>query len=322
MAPRKNVPEVHIFSTRGGDVVVRPDVNCYLLLPSLPTSPCAELWPLHPSLRGGEHYFSSRWHNSVYVIRDNTFLEAQDLSTSADVKRLHPSCCGGHHYFIVGGCFVIILSPGTMTAVTDLTTGEPDTSLDLGHHQWCKEKMESRQSYLYWQLWDNFTESFFTFNPNILNFLPEGLSLTKGTAFGAWELLNTFHNYSEMPVSSTHRVFQKVGCAKEKLADVGIGWTASLPDSLELSSIAVALTKAQFALPTEYGGMGVNTEQEEWEDIYEEEKILELLLQPNDIAYVWQYQLGLGKNAILFCREVKVTHSSDLPLEIPLPSSC
>ncbi|XP_062994097.1 uncharacterized protein LOC134406551 [Elgaria multicarinata webbii] len=324
MVLQKEVPNVHIFSTRAGDVIVRPDLNCYLLLPSLPTSPCADLCPLHPSLRDGEHYFGSHWHDSIYVIRGNKLLEAQDLNSepSGQPHLLHPSCCGGQHYFAVaGGSFGIILSPGTVTAVKDLTTGEPDPVVDPGQHSWSKEKMGSSRSYLYWQLWDNFSGEFFSFHPNILNFLPGGLGLIRGPAFGAWELLIIFHNYSDSPATKIQRVFRKVGCAKDKLADVGNSWTVSLSDTPAPGSIAVAIAKAQFALPTQYGGMGRNTEQEEWEDAREEEKTLQFTLQPEEAAYVWQYHLGLGKEAILFCRGIKVTHSSDPPSEIPLPSS-
>ncbi|CAI5791164.1 Uncharacterized protein PODLI_1B028659 [Podarcis lilfordi] len=268
MVLQKEVPKVHIFSTRAGDVILRPDLNGYLLLSGLPTSPCAELWPLHPSLRGSEHYFSSRWHNTIYVIRDNKLLETPNLHTepSREPRRLHPSCCAGQHYFVVsGGSFGIILSSGTMTAVKDLTTGEPDPDTQPGHHQWSNEKMGSHRSYLYWQLWDNFSGEVFSFHPSVLNFLPGGLGLSKGDAFKAWELLNIFHNYSDSPVSRLQEVSRKVGYATEKLADVGRSWVATaLPDSPEPGSIAVALAKAQFALPTECGGVGLNTEQEEW----------------------------------------------------------
>lgn len=321
MVPRKEVPDVHVFGTRAGDVVVRPDLNCYLLLPSLPTSPWAELWPLHPLLKGGEHYFGSRWHDSVYVVRDNKFLKAPDLSAEpSQAQLLHPSCCGGQHYFVVSsGSFVIILSPGTVTAVTDLATGEPDPSLDPGHPPWSKEKMESKRSYLYWQLWDNFTGSIFPLHAGVLDFLPGGLGLTKGAATGRWELLNVFHNYGDAAVTKTQGISRKVGCAKEQLANVGRGWT--LTDSPELGRLPVALAKAQFALPTHYGGLGLNTEQEAWEELHEEETILEFSLQPEEAAYVWQYQLGLGQEAILFCRALKVTNSSNPPSETPLPSS-
>ncbi|XP_060111756.1 uncharacterized protein LOC132584005 [Heteronotia binoei] len=322
MVLSKKIPDIHIFSTRAGDVAIRPDLNCYLLLPNIPTSPCAELRPLHPTVHGGKHYFSSRWHDSVYVIMGNKFTEAQDLSvgSTSQVRGLHPSCCGGQHYFVVSGGFVIILSQGTSTAVKDLATGEPVPGLYPGH-QWSTEKVGSIRSYLYWHLWDNFSGSFFTLHPNILSFLPGGLGLTKGPAFGAWKLLTTLHNYSDIPVAKSHRLFRKVGYTKEKLADVGNGWSASLPNSPEPSCVIVELAKAQFALPTQYGGMGLDTEQEEWEEVHEEEKILEAALQPNEVAYAWQYQLGLGKEAILFCREIKVTSSSDPPYEIPLPPS-
>ncbi|XP_054851269.1 uncharacterized protein LOC129340473 [Eublepharis macularius] len=320
MVLSKEVPDIHIFSTRAGDVAVRPDLNCYLLLPIMPTSPRAELRPLHPSLCGGKHYFSSRWHDSIYVVMGNKFMEAQDLSigSSGQARQLHPSCCGGQHYFAIAGGFVIILSQGTSTTVKDLATGEPVPGLDPGH-QWSKEKVGSIRSYLYWDLWDNFSGSFFSFHPNILSFLPGGLGLAKGPAFGAWELLIVLHNYSDIPVTRSHGIFQKVGYAKEKLADIGYGWTASLPDSPEPGSVVMALARAQFALPSQYGGMGLNTEQEEWKEAREEEKTLELTLLPNEMAYVWQYQLGLGKDAILFCREIKVTSSSDPPYEPSLP---
>lgn len=322
MVPSKKVPDIHIFSTRAGDVAVRPDLHCYLLLPSTPTSPCAELRPLHPSVWGGKHYFSSRWHDSIYVITGNKFTEAQDLSVgpSRQARNLHPSCCGGQHYFAATGGFVIILSQGTSTAVKDLATGEPVPGLYPGH-QWSEEKVGSIRSYLYWHLWDNFSGRFFTLHPNILSFLPGGLGLAKGPAFGAWKLLTALHNYSDIPVTKSHRLFRMVGYAKEKLADVGRGWTASLPDSPEPGGVLVALAKAQFALPSQYGGMGLDTEQEEWEEAREEEETLEVALQPSEVAYTWQYQLGLGKDAILFCRGIQVTNSSDPPYEVPLPPS-
>ncbi|XP_060636101.2 uncharacterized protein [Anolis sagrei] len=325
MAPQKDIPNVHIFSTRVGDVIVRPDLNCYLLLPPLPTSPCADLRPLHSSLRGGQHYFGSRWHNSIYVIKDNKILEAEDLhtGTSKEPRLLHPSCCDGQHYFaITSGSFGIILSPGSVTAVKDLTTGEPELATVPGQHWWSKEKMESHQSYLYWQLQDNFSGELFSFHPSFLSFLPGGLGFLKGSAYGAWELVDTYHNHSDDPITSTQGIFMKVGCAKEKLANIGTNWTASLSDSPDPGSIAIAIAKSQFALPIQYGGLGLDAKQEEWEEAREVEMSVRFALQPNEVSYVWQYQLGLGKEVILFCRQIKVTNSRDPPSEIPLlPSS-
>ncbi|KAF7234882.1 Pannexin-2 [Varanus komodoensis] len=324
MVLQKPVPSVHIFSTRAGDVIVRPDLSSFLLLPSLPTSPEAQLFPLHASLREGEHYFGSRWLDSVYIIKGNKLLEAQDLSSSprGPARPLHPSCCGGQHYFVTPwGTIGVILSPGTMTAMKDLTTGEPDPIMDLGQHPWSKEKMESHRSYLYWQLQDNFSGEFFSFHPNVLSFLPGGLGILRGPAFGAWELLSTFHNYSHTRATKTQGIFRKVGCAKEKLADIGQSWVASPSDFPKSGSIAVVITQAQFALPTEYGGLGLSTEQEEWGEAHEKEETLQFTLEPDEAAYVWQYRLGLGKEDILFCRAIKVTCSCDPPSEIPLPSS-
>ncbi|XP_042327081.1 uncharacterized protein LOC121932501 isoform X2 [Sceloporus undulatus] len=324
MAPPKEVPNVHIFSTRAGDVIVRSDLNCYLLLPPLPTSPSAHLHPLHPSLRGGEHYFGSRWHDSIYIIKDNKVLEAQHLhmAPSKEARRLHPSCCGGQHYFaIAGGSFGIILSPGSMTAVKDLSTGEPDPAMEPGQHRWSKEKMESHRSYLYWQLQDNFSGELFSFHPSILGFLPGGLGLIKGSAFKIWELVDTVHNHSDAHVTKTQGIPLMVGCAKERLEDIGDKWIASISDFPDPASIATALAKAQFALPTNYGGLGLNVEEEEWEGAHEEEMDMQFTIQPNKVAYMWQYQLGLGKEAILFCRKIQVTNSRDPPCEIPLPPS-
>ncbi|XP_078234561.1 uncharacterized protein LOC110091392 isoform X2 [Pogona vitticeps] len=324
MVPRQEVPNVHIFSTRAGDVIVRPDLDCYLLLPPLPTSPCADLRPLHPSLRSGEHYFSSRWCDSIYVIRGNKLLEAEDLTAGATkpARLLHASCFGGQRYFIIaGGSIGILMGPGTVTAVKDLSTGEPDPeAAPLGPRQWFKEKMGSSRSYLYWQLWDPFNGEFFSFHPKILSFLPGGLGLLKGSAFGLWALLDTIRNDSDSPVTRALDITQRVGCATETLADIGDAWTVSLSDAPKPGSVAVAIAKAQFALPVQYGGLGLNTEQE-WEELFYKEKTLQFTLQSQEAAYVWQYQLGLGKETVLFCRELKVTHSSDPPSEIPLPPS-
>ncbi|XP_006037952.2 uncharacterized protein LOC102383012 isoform X3 [Alligator sinensis] len=316
MPPSKTAPVVHIFSSRDGDIIVRSDLGCYLLLSALPTSPCIKMQPLHPSLHGGDYYFGSRWHSSLYVIHGNTYVEATDLSEGpvTQAQQLHPTCLGGHRYFAIPEGFLIAF-PDTVRLVKNLRIGQQAADQPLKLPQ--RPEEHGVLSYLYWYVPDYVNNSFLSLYPDVKDFLPGGL----GQAQGTWELIKTLHNNSNSLISQSFKVLCKMGFAQEILAKVGHDWNISLPGCDEPEALGMILAKAQFSLPAQYGGLGLNTEQEDWPHLREEEKILKLSLKPRQKAYIWQYQLSLDNKIILFCHDLQVTHDPRAPLEVPLSSS-
>nr|XP_055065261.1 uncharacterized protein LOC129447520 [Misgurnus anguillicaudatus] len=70
-------------------------------------------------------------------------------------------------------------------------------------------------------------------------------------------------------------------------------------------------------LPGEYGGSHVNTEKECWNEVTTVEEGITFELKPGESLYLWQYQLGLSDEPVLFCRDLKINNVSDPPTEVP-----
>ncbi|KAK1153787.1 hypothetical protein AOXY_G29461 [Acipenser oxyrinchus oxyrinchus] len=171
------------------------------------------------------------------------------------------------------------------------------------------------------KIFDSNPSSPLSFHPDVINFLPGGLSLTHGPAFGRWENIKTISNDSASPLKWNKKITKKVGYTKQKMSSIEHNWKISTSVSMESGALTTLIAKCQFSLSAEYSGQSVNTEQEEWSEATEVEESIEMTIQPHGKVYIWQYNLGLGKEAVLFCRDLKITKTSTRPTDIPLPHS-
>ncbi len=125
-----------------------------------------KVYSLHPNYQGGDNYFST--FGSCYHIifqEKGTYRITTDLhkDTNGVEYKLHPSCRNGLYYWgMPNRCF--FLMPVSDWGVE--FCGSKDISKD--------------QSF-----------GVYSVHPDILNFLPGGLSITKGPAFGIWENIKT-----------------------------------------------------------------------------------------------------------------------------------
>ncbi|MGH0180473.1 UNVERIFIED_CONTAM: hypothetical protein FKN15_004086 [Acipenser sinensis] len=145
--------------------------------------------------------------------------------------------------------------------------------------------------------------------------------LSQGSAFGRWENIKTISNESAQPLNWTKKITKKVGYTKEKMSSMEHNWKISMSATYQAGDLTAAFAKYQFSLSAEYGGRSINTEKEDWSEATEVEESIEMTIQPNEKVYIWQYNLGFGKESVLFCRDLKITKTSTPPTEIPLPPS-
>ncbi|KAL1250921.1 hypothetical protein QQF64_018717 [Cirrhinus molitorella] len=153
----------------------------------------------------------------------------------------------------------------------------------------------------------------YSVHPNVLNFLPGGLSVTKGPVIGMWEIITTIINDSTTPVTWQKKVTKKVGYSKEKMAQITHNWKIAASASIESGELAKLIAKAQFSLSADYGGSHVSTENENWKEATEEEEKLTFELKPKESLYLWQHKLCLGQDPVLFCHNLKITNEPNPP---------
>lgn len=329
---RADSPGTDVFVTHHGSFIVRSDLGCFLQVLDFCSGQDIKVQDLHPACRGGDHYVADPTSSTICILRGDTFHKVLDLSSELPTNALplHPSCQGGDHYASCKGrFFIFFLSRGQVLSVADLATGGDAKEVNLepfllrglyfygtdATHLACFRVDEDNTLRGHSFAMDGHKEDF-SVHPDVACFLPGGLALIHGPAFGVWECLKLISNATDLPLPSSHEITRKVGCSK-----MAFSQKFSVSGSLDSKSLVVALLQSQFSLPAAYGGVGLRTEQEEWEEVAEEGEPLRVILQPRQKLYWWQYRLGLGKEPILFCRALKVTRSPAPPSHIPLPPS-
>lgn len=333
IVPRAGTPGTDVFATPDGFFVVRSDLGCFLRAPAGPAPAGAEICRLHPACRGGDHYVGEASGAAVCILRGEAFQRTADLGAAPGPEAfpLHPACRGGDHYVSGGGRFVVLfLARGVALSVADLSTGAgaEETPLDpaarCGLYYYAPDATRlallrvDAQRGLCTQVGSGSGPGEVLPVPAaVASFLPGGLALVHGAAFGAWECIQRLENDTDGPLPGSYELSRPVGYVEQKWAD----WTFSPAGAPAPTDLAGALLRAQFALPPAYGGLGLRTEQEEWEAAAEEGEELRIILQPRQKLYWWQYRLGLGARPVLFCRSLKVTRSLAPPDLLPLPRS-
>ncbi len=330
--------------TKGTDIcgvdhcyyIIRSDLSCYMQSSNFKEGSDLKIFSLHPACQNGDHYLGHQ-DGYFYIIKGNSYRRVTDLSTdsSAVVYSLHPNCQGGDHYLSAFGNFYIIFQEkGTYRRTTNMNHDWEAVEYDL--HPNCRDGL------YYWGLrfhyyflkpvskWGveyykgtNFNKDecvdVYSVHPDVLNFLPGGLSITKGPSFGMWENIKTITNDSNTPVRWQNKINKKVGYNKEKMTQITHNWKIATSASIESGALSGLIAKWQFSFSAEYGGSHVSTQKESWNELTEVEEQLSVELKPNQSVYLWQYKLGLGQEPVLFCRDLKIDDEPNPPTEVPLP---
>ncbi|XP_051762703.1 uncharacterized protein LOC127519199 [Ctenopharyngodon idella] len=330
--------------------IIRSDLGCYMKTSNFNKGSDISIFSLHPSCKNGDHYLGSG-DGSFYIIKGNEYRRVSDLTTDSDavVDTLHPNCRGGDHYFSAYSKFFIIFQEkGTYRITTDMNTDSDAEEHDLhpdcrnGLYYWdmtlpifnrslfCFLKPDSEWGVEFCNLslfshsgnsfiFKNLCTGVYSVHPDVLNFLPGGLTVTIGPAICIWENIKTITNDSNTPVTWTKKINKKVGYNKEKMSQITHHWKIDTSASIETGALAKLIAKFQFSFSAEYGGSHVSTENESWNEMTEVEEELKFELKPNESLYLWQYRMGLGQEQVLFCRDLKITSDPNPPTEVPLP---
>ncbi|RXN19563.1 hypothetical protein ROHU_007260 [Labeo rohita] len=334
--PKKKTKGTDFCGVNDYYYIIRSDLGCYMQSSNFNKGLDITILSLHPACQNGDHYFGSG-NGYFYIIKGKSYRRVSNLTTDSDgvVYSLHPNCQGGDHYLGAFGKFYIIFQgKGTYRRTTNLN--QDSDAVEYPLHPNCRDGL------YYWGLpnhyyflkpaseWGveyykgtNFNKdectAVYSVHPDILNFLPGGLSMTKGPAFGIWENIKTITNDSNTPVTWQKKIIKRVGYNKEKMTEITHNWKIAMTTSAESKDLLGLIAKCQFSLSTEYGGSHVSTENESWNEATEVEENLTFELKPNERLYLWQYKLGLGQESVLFCRDLKIDDEPNPPTEVPLP---
>uniref|UniRef100_A0A672MCD7 Uncharacterized protein n=1 Tax=Sinocyclocheilus grahami TaxID=75366 RepID=A0A672MCD7_SINGR len=305
--PKSKAKGTDICATDYYKYIIRSDLGCYMQTSDINKGSDISIFSLHPTCQNGDHYLGD-WGSKFYIIKGKFYCRVTDLMTDsgAVVYSLHPNCQGGDHYFSDSGHFYIIFQEkGTFRMTTNMNQDTNAQEHTLPPN-W-------KNNLYYWAVQDHFNflkpvsdwgvefccafsfqdncADVYSVHPDVLNFLPGGLSVTKGPTFGIWENIKT------IKLTAIH--------------------TASV--SIESGELAKLIAKLQLSFSAEYGGSHVNTENESWNETTEVGELLKFELKPNERVYLWQYKLCLGEEPVLFCRDLTIDDEPNPPTEVPLP---
>ncbi|XP_058624451.1 uncharacterized protein LOC131535932 [Onychostoma macrolepis] len=218
IVPKKKIKGVDFCGGQTYSYIIRSDLGCYMQSSNFNKGSDLTIFSLHPSCQNGDHYFAD-WNDKFYIIKGNSFRKVTDLSTDSDAEviSLDSNCKGGDYYLSAGGWFYIIfLEKGTFRQTSDLnrdTYGEEKALRFTWHNglyywgqsksfcflrpvsEWGVEYNEGNS------LMEDSCYNTYSVHPTVVNFLPGGLSITKGPAFGKWENIKSASNDSKTAVT-------------------------------------------------------------------------------------------------------------------------
>ncbi|KAL1006326.1 hypothetical protein UPYG_G00070850 [Umbra pygmaea] len=332
--PKSKAKGTDFCGVGGYYYIIRSDLGCFMQSSNFNKGYDITIFSLHPACQNGDHYLGSG-DGYFYIIKGNSYRRVTNLETDsgAEVYSLHPNCQRGDQYLSAfGNYYIIFQGKGTYRRTKNLNEDSEAVEYDL--HPNC------RNGLYYWGLPDhyyflkpvsdggveyykgtNFNKdecvAVYSVHPDVVNFLPGGLSVTIGPSFGIWENIKSIINDSNTPVKWQNKINKKFGYNKEKMSQITHNW--KMTASAETGELAKLIVKLQFSFSAEYGGSHVSTRNESWNDVTEVEEQLTVQLKPNASFYLWQYKLGLGQEPVLFCRDLKIDDVPHPPTEVPLP---
>ncbi|KAM4626201.1 uncharacterized protein O3C94_019343 [Discoglossus pictus] len=334
--PKSKAPGVDFCGVGSYYYIIRSDLSCYMKCSNFNKGEDINIYSLHPACINGEHYLAHQ-DDYFYIIKGSVYRRVTNMNADegAVVYSLHANCQGGDHYLSAFGNFYIIFqNRGVYHRTKNMNTDEDGVEYSL--HPDCKNglyyfgvsdyyyfvKPHDEWGVQYYRCTNfntNEDNETFSFHPSVINFLPGGLALTQGPSYGVWECIKTICNDSATPISWSKKITRKVGFDYEKMSSIEHNWKVSSTVSVKPGGVSALLTKASFSCTAEYGGCSVNTDREKWSEATETEESISITLQPNAKVIIWQYQLGVGKTPVLFCRDMKIDDKSTPPTENPLP---
>ncbi len=301
--------------------------------------------PAKLSHAGGVKYF--------FVIKGDKFRRVVDLSedTGAVTGTLHEKCQKGDFYLAAPGpTFLIIFAKNwKCTVVSDLKTAKGEKSFRLhdncaeGLYYWASADAENRIWYHLVKQDDTFGVQIHhttdlrtdahardeSFHNSVLNFVPGGVAITMGTAFGVWEpARQPIENTSNATITRVITVSTKIGRKEEIFHSVQHNWnvkasaSTEIKGGIELWKLTEATLKQQFSFEASYGGQLVDTTKEDWSEEHTEERKDTVTVEPGESVYFWRYTLGFKKGEIahdaLYCGgALKITKTEDVPENKP-----
>lgn len=345
IVPRGKTKGVDICGMQVYTYIIRSDLGCYMTIENLSKDPKISIAKLHPSCQNADHYVCDHLTCYFYIIKGKSFRKVTDLSTDdkAVVGELHPKFQGGDHYFSVSGSFFVIFKEKGICLTTKDLDKDSNTveikvhpNCNTGLYYWSTSDDSVYKGYrpqlryflkptLEWGVEYCETEELtkekpnvYSLHPDVVNFLPGGLSITQGPAIGRWEIIKTITNDSDSSMKWSQKIVKKVGYNKEKMKEIAHNWKIGASASIESGELAGLIAKVQFSLSAEYGGSHVSTVKENWDEATEVEENVEMVLEPDKSVYLWQYRLNLGDEPVLFCRDLYVDNDPNPPAKVPV----
>ncbi|XP_055061626.2 uncharacterized protein [Misgurnus anguillicaudatus] len=343
--PRSKTKGVDICAGKEQCYIIRSDLGCYMQTSDLNKGSNISIFSLHPSCQNGEHYFADKFGH-FYIIKGELCRRVTDLSTDADaeVYNLHPELQGADHYLSVDDTFFIIFQESGTFKQTQVFFNPVFFFVRPSPYLMVNPKLTSKYSegLYFWGLSDGLCFlkpvsewgveyckisnlekeerlQVFSLHPDVVNFLPGGLSITRGPAFGRWEIIKTIRNDSDATGKWGKKITTKVGYNKETMKQMTHNWKIETSFLIKCKDLSELIAKLQFSFSAEYGGSYVDTKQESWNEATEVEEELTLKLKPRQCIYIWQYRLGFGDEPVLFCRDKKIGDQPTPPTDVPLP---
>ncbi|XP_048048470.1 uncharacterized protein LOC125269583 [Megalobrama amblycephala] len=281
--------------------IIRSDLGCYMKIGSVNRGSDISVFSLHPACKNGDHYLGGE-DGSFYIIKGNSYRRVTNLTTdsSAKVYSLHPNCQGGDHYFSASDKFFIIFQErGTFRITTDMNTDLDAEEYKL--HPNCKNglyywglsndcfflKPVSEWGVEYYKCTDLGEDEcigVYSVHPDVLNFLPGGLTVTIGPSFGNWENIKAT-NDSNTPATWQKKINKKIGYNKEQMSQITHNWKIATSALIESGEHAKLILKLHLFF---FGDFHVSTKKESCNEMIEVEEQLIFELKPNESVYLWQ----------------------------------
>ncbi|CAB4004378.1 Hypothetical predicted protein [Paramuricea clavata] len=336
IVPHSKAHGIDFLGTNDYYYIVRSDIGVYLKSSNFHGGSDIEIFDLHLSCQNGEHYLASV-EGYFYIIKGDSYRRVRNMKadTDAQVFPLHPNCRGGDNYYSVNESFYIVFQDrGVYRTTTNMK--EDHDGQEFPIHENCKNGLYywGRDEYVYilepvrnWgveyrratNLKDDSNGKLYSMHRSVVDFLPGGLAITQGSTFAKWEQIKSIANDSDVEVHWSKEISHLKGVKRSELSTIEHNWKIQPTVSGSAGNLAGAFARAQFALQLEYGGKKVNTKNESWEDVKEVKEKIEFKLDPHQQVWIWQYLVGLGKEDILFCRDIEATNTNEPPTDDPLP---
>lgn len=342
IVPHWKARGVDFFGIEDYYYIVRAENGVYLRAKDFHKGKDIKIFDISQACRGGDHYLATN-DGYFYIIQGDMYRRVKNLNKDEDAKvfSLHRNCQGGDHYLSVYDYFYIIFkSRGVYRKTSNMNKDSDAEEFPLNPN--CKGGLYywGRDEYTYflkpssrWGIEYHRTTSLhkdtdgkdFSLHRDIINFLPGGLAITQGKAFGHWQLIKSITNPSSTKLSYTKEVSVKKGFQKEKFSSIEHHWDISLSYTYSTGGLSAAFAKSQFSMSASYGGSKVDTTTEIWDEASTVKETVTFELLPGKSGYLWQYVLGFKKaskiNDVLFCRNLRFTDSNTPPTIVPLSSA-